>query len=135
MADNEHRSLDELLKKLPPEDAGEIVKSVVKVATDAIDSSVSRLTSDLVPKVFELVREQLGFSDAVLAEIQNISSESGDSYEDLLLKALLLYKAALEATQKGQRLVVVGPDYRFIREIVGIGSANREPVESGSNAR
>ena len=77
----------------------------------------------------------LGLTDTVLAEVEDLTSKTGDTKEDLLLKALTLYEAALEARQKGQRLVLVGPDYRFIQEIVGIDRVKPETATSGNIAK
>lgn len=134
MADNEQRGLDEVLNKLPPEDADAIVKEVVAIMKDAADTTRSRVI-EAVPDILRSMREKLGYSDAVMDEIEDISSKTGDTREDTLLKALVLYEAALEANQKGQRLVLVGPDYRFIREIVGFDRVDREPVQAGNSAR
>ncbi len=113
MAVHQERGLDELLDKLPPEDAKEVVKDLV----------------------FDSIRETLGHSDAVMAEVDDLTSKTGDTKEDLLLKALTLYEAALEATQKGQRLVLLGPDYQFIQEIVGIDRVKPEAATSGTTAK
>jgi hypothetical protein len=37
----------------------------------------------------------------------------------VLLKARSLYEAAIDARKKGQRVVLVGRDYPFIKDIVG----------------
>lgn len=108
MADERERKLDAILNKLPLEDTKEIVKALV----------------------FDSIRETLGQSDAVMAMVEDLTSETGDTREDLLLKALILYDAALKAKRKGQRLVLVEPDYRFIREIVGIDREDRAHTET-----
>ena len=83
MADDRERGLDAILNKLPLEDAKEIVKGLV----------------------FDSIREgRLGQSDAVRAMVEGLTSETGDTREDRLLKALILYEAAVEAVRKGQRL-------------------------------
>ncbi len=130
MADEQERTLDDLLKKLPAEDAKEIVKAVASLTKDM----VAQLKKDLAPDIVKLVQEMVGHSDAVMAEVADLEDKTGDTREDVLLKALSLYEAALEAKQKGQRLVVVGPDYRFIREIVGFDRAGREPAQSRNHA-
>jgi hypothetical protein len=57
--------------------------------------------------------------------VEDLALKTGDSSEDVLLKALALYEAAIEARKKGQRLVLVGRDYQFIREIVGFGKESQ----------
>jgi hypothetical protein len=44
--------------------------------------------------------------------------------------ASVLHEAAIEARPKGQRLVLVGSDYKFIKEIMGF-----EPMKPGSMQR
>jgi hypothetical protein len=95
------------------EDAKEIMKSLI------VDS----------------IRESLGHSDAVMTMVDDLTSETGDTREDVLLKALILFEAALKATQKGQRLVLVESDYRFIREIVGIDRLKPEAATSENIAK
>jgi hypothetical protein len=130
MADNQERGLDTLLNKLPPEDARQFVEVTQNIIVGAIKAHVPDLAA-----VFDSVRETLGHTDAEMAEVEEITSKTGDTREDALLKALLLYEAALEAKRNGQRLVLVGSDYRFIREFVGLDRADQQPVQSGLNAR
>jgi hypothetical protein len=113
MAVHQDRGLDELLDKLPREDAKDIVKSLI------VDS----------------IRETLGQSDAVMAMVDDLTSETGDTREDLLLKAMILFETALKATRKGQRLVLVESDYRFIQEIVGIDRLKPEAATSENIAK
>jgi hypothetical protein len=112
MAVHQDRGLDELLDNLSREDAKEIVKSLI------VDS----------------IRETLGHSDAVMTMVDDLTSETGDTREDLLLKAMILFETALKATRKGQRLVLVESDYRFIQEIVGIDRLKPEAATSGNIA-
>ena len=130
MAENERTGLDEVLKKLPPEDAGIIVKYVV----DAMNDTRSTLKHYL-PEIVDTTLRRFGISGSVMRELGEIATETGEGFEDVLLKALVLYKAAVEATRKGQRLVIVGPDYRLIREIVEIDSPVEEPLSSSGGVK
>jgi hypothetical protein len=134
MAVQQERGLDALLNKLPPDDAKEFVKAVTAIMKDAADSTRETVLGTL-PDILRFVRETLGYTDSVLAEVEDLTNKTGDTREDLLLKALTLYEAALEATQKGQRLVLVGPDYRFIQEIVGIDRVKPEAATSGTTTK
>jgi hypothetical protein len=134
MPEDQERTLDELLKKLPPEDAKAMVKALANITQAMVDKSLTQLKKDLAPDILRLIQGMMGHSDAVIAEVADLENKTGDTREDVLLKALSLYEAALEAKQKGQRLVVVGPDYRFIREIVGFDRAGREPAQSRNHA-
>ena len=127
MADEQGKGLDAILKKLSPEDARLFMKAVADTTFEAVEARI--------PGLFGSVRDMLGYTDAVLAEVEDLTNKTGDTREDLLLKALTLYEAAFEATQKGQRLVLVGPDYRFIQEIVGIDRVKPEAATSGSLAK
>ncbi|MFI5456099.1 MAG: hypothetical protein ACHRXM_11680 [Isosphaerales bacterium] len=71
-------------------------------------------------------KKALGHSDAVLNAVDEIANKTSDTKEDVLLKALSLYEAAIDAKRKNQRLVLVGPEYQFIREIVGFDELKRE---------
>ena len=122
MADDQEPGLDAILKKLSPEDAKQLMRIVVETAMDAVEARI--------PGLFGSVRDMLGYTDTVLAEVEDLTNKTGDTREDVLLKALILYEAAVDATQKGQRLVLVEPDYRFIREIVGIGRDDRVHTET-----
>lgn len=149
MADDKNRGIDELLNELPPEDARRIVETLGRSLSQAVlDNIQSKIKTEFMPNIRKYIQdmsgnpefrkdiqEMTGYSDAVASEVEAITSETGDSKEDVLLKALLLYEEALEASQNGQRLVVVGPDYRYIKEIVGLRRGEPEPAPSGNNAR
>ena len=51
---------------------------------------------------------------------------TGESKEDLISKAMTLYEAALDARDKGNRLVILTQDYQFVREIIGFGTNRHE---------
>ena len=125
MAENERTGLDEVLKKLPPEDAGIIVKYVV----DAMNDTRSTLKHCL-PEIVDTTLQSLGISDSVMRELRKVASETGEGFEDVLLKALVLYKAAVEATHKGHRLVIVDDEYQLIREIMDVTSPVNETLAS-----
>jgi hypothetical protein len=127
MAEQQEGKLDKLLDRMPPEDAKEIVKAVVAIVKDTADTSRGTVIKAM-PDILRSVREMLGHTDTVMAKVDDLTSKTGDTREDILLKALILYEAALEAKRKGQRLVVVGPDYRFVREIIGIDRDRRDRI-------
>lgn len=58
-------------------------------------------------------------SEPVAEAVDELVEKTGDNREDLLLKALVLYEVAIDASRKGQRLALLGHDYRLIREITG----------------
>jgi len=59
-------------------------------------------------------------------EVDDLARKTGDAAEDVLLKALTFYEVATDPVKKRQRLALPGPDYRFIREIVGRGQPDPE---------
>lgn len=89
---------------------------------------------DVVPSVISSIRAELGQSDAVLRAVFEIVDKTGDTKEGVLLKALSLYEAAVDANRKHQRLVVVGPEYQFIKEIVGFDESHIEPNQHADAA-
>jgi hypothetical protein len=129
MADVDLESkVDEILRKLPPEDSTLIIRATINKVLD-------QLKDVLIQPVGESLGQSLGNSDAVLLAADELAKSTGETSEDVLLKALTLYEAAIEAKEKGQRLILAGPDYRFIREIVGFDPASPQPVGSENVAR
>ena len=45
-----------------------------------------------------------GYTEAVSEAVRQLAARTGDTNEDVLLKALALYEAALDASEKGERL-------------------------------
>jgi hypothetical protein len=116
---DQEKRLSEILKELPPERAANLIKLIIGMVW-------SELRSIVVPETLDTIRDQLGHSDVVLRAVEELTEKTTDSREDVLLKALSLYDAAIEAKKRNQRLVLVGPDYQFIREIVGFDRTKQE---------
>ena len=76
----------------------------------------------------------LDHSDNMIVAVDELAKKTGDTKEDILFKALTLYEAAIEARQKGQRLVLVGSDYKFIKEIIGFEQMKPESLQPASVA-
>ena len=115
----QEKKLGEILKNVPPEKAGELIKFIMGMVT-------TNLMDRVVPESFNRIREVLGHSDVVLGVVNDLAEKTADSREDVLLKALSLYEVAIEAKQRNERLVLVGHDYQFIREIIGLEQRNRD---------
>ena len=90
-------------------------------------SLMSSIQSKLDPLIRELVSKS-SRSEAVNLALANIMAKTGTSENDVLLLALTLYDLAVDAAEKGQRLVLLDRDYRFVREIVGLGLNKPETV-------
>jgi hypothetical protein len=117
--------LSELVKTVPPEKALALVRAVM-------DRVTTMFKDEVIPESVNLIRQELGKSDAVTRNVDEIARNTGDSREDVLLKALSLYEAAIDAKRKNQRLVVVGPDYHFIKEIVGFEQARCDAAQASA---
>lgn len=125
--ENVERKVNEVLQKLSPEDADFIIQATAAKVLDQLKDG------GVFQQAFESAQRTLGHSDNVIVAVDDLARKTGDTKEDILFKALALYEAAVEAKQMGQRLVFVGPDYRFIKEIIGFDprkpeSAQRESV-------
>jgi hypothetical protein len=123
---NEDEKLDQLLKKVPPDEAAGIVKNIAEmVMRQLTDGVIQRIVNESLDDM----QQSLGHTDAVLGAVEDLVQKTGDTNEDVLLKALALYDAAIKARQKGQRLVLVGGDYQFVREIVGFDQEKRRSAQ------
>jgi hypothetical protein len=123
---NEDEKLNQLLKKVPPGEAVGIVKDITEMVMRQLkDGGVQRIVNESL----DGMRQSLGHTDAVLGAVEDLVQKTGDTNEDVLLKALALYDAAIKARQKGQRLVLVGRDYQFVREIVGFDQEEQRPAQ------
>jgi hypothetical protein len=126
--DDQEKRLDELLQDVPPEKSKVLLQIIGK-------SVLSEIQQKIIPQTIAAIRKELGHSDVVLDAVDELASKTTDTREDVLLKALSLYEAAVEAKQRGQRLVVVGPEYQFIREIIGFDQLERESARHEKVAR
>ncbi len=119
---------NEIFQKIPPEDYDLIIQAAAIKVLDQVKEV-------LIKPCIESTMRSRGYSDAVLLAADELAESTGETSEDVLLKALTLYEIALDAKKKGQRVILTGPDYHFIREIVGFDqaiseSAGRESVAS-----
>jgi UDP-N-acetyl-D-mannosaminuronic acid transferase (WecB/TagA/CpsF family) len=118
---------NEVLQKLSPEDANLIIQATVTKVLDQIKDRVFR-------QAFDSAQQVLGDSDNMIVAVDDLAKKTGDTKEDILFKALALYEAAIDAKQKGQRLVLLGSDYRFIKEIIGFEQMKPESRQPESVA-
>jgi hypothetical protein len=129
MSDNDfERQFDEAVKDVPPEKVMRLMKTLLAQIADSVKETI-------VPQSIDMFRQQLGYTDAVANAVNEITHRTSDSREELLLKALSLYETAIEAKQNDQRLVLVGPEYRFIREIIGFDQIKSENHLPASTAK
>jgi hypothetical protein len=129
MSDSDfERQFDEAVKDVPPEKVMQLMKILLAQIADGVKETI-------VPQSIDMIRQQLGYTDAVANAVNEITHRTSDSREELLLKALSLYETAIEAIQKDQRLVLVGPEYRFVREIIGFDQIKSENHLPASTAK
>ena len=60
-------------------------------------------------------------SELVIETLAGITSKTGLSPDEVLVLALTLYDVAVDAVQRGERLVLLDSDYRYVREVTGLG--------------
>ena len=78
---------------------------------------------------FENRSRELVRSEGVSEALDRLVEKTGDNREDLLQMALTLYEVVIDAVNKGQRVALLGPDYQFVREIVGFNRPKSEANE------
>ena len=61
-------------------------------------------------------------TDDMMALIDSMTRESGDSRQDVLWKGLTLYLKASEAEREGRKLAILDDDDVIVEEILGIGA-------------
>lgn len=125
-----------LVSDLPPSESKDLVEFIRHQIGDELQNnpSISDFFKDQiieqlrrVPSV-ELFSSLFEDSTANVDALLRLVEKTGDTPEDVLLKALTLYEVAFDAThEENQRLVLATHDYDFVREIVGLG---KEEVET-----
>lgn len=124
--------IKEIVNKLPRDDIETLFAYILKTTEEVTERLLSkeleqRMATHLRGSIADAFRDR-GFTEAVTQTLDQLVYRTGDSKEDILLKALSLYEEALRAFEQGERLAVLGKDYRFIREIVGFEHTDRKPA-------
>jgi hypothetical protein len=126
MANSEEtQKTPEFLKRFTPEERDEFLVFMRNQIRLMLEQN-----SDFEKRSRDLVRSE-GVSEA----LDRLVEKTGDNRGDLLQMALTLYEIVIDAVNKGQRLALLGPDYRFIREIVGFKPPKSEVNEPETVAR
>ena len=81
-----------------------------------------------------MISEKAARSESVSAALRGVVEKTGEATEEALLNALTLYEVAIDAVKQGQRLALLSKDYRYIREIVGVGHPKLETADHESFA-
>jgi hypothetical protein len=124
MAEDVNDKIGQLVRKLAPGELEALLaliqKSTAEYVEKHLNSELEGTLKSFAQHVAAAELHQRGYTEAVAIAVNELAARTGDSREDVLLKALALYAAALDASEKGERLAVLGRDYKFIREIVGL---------------
>ena len=123
---DEDEALDRLLKTVPPDEAKGIVKSVADMVMRRLKGGYVQL---VVNESLDRMRQELGHSDAVLGAVEDLVERTGDSSEDVLLKAGPL-RGRDKRQKRASAFVLVGRDYHFVREIIGFDQETQESCAS-----
>ncbi len=137
----EDQRIREIFNRFPREDLETLFAFIQKSTEEVVEKLLSKelenkLAAHLRGSIASAFRE-VGFTEAVTEALDQLASRTRDPKEDILLKALSLYEEAIRVFASGERLAVLGKDYRFIREIVGFDHGDRVPVatEAASGSR
>lgn len=116
---NRDAEIIDILGKLPKDQSLKLM--------DLIKSAVVEAVRQEIPTVVEDLRRSEGLGEGVVGLTRLLAARSNESYENTLMKALTLYGAALDATEKGNRLAVLSPDDDIVHEIIGFDPVGLSP--------
>lgn len=133
-----------LLKSLPSEQRGQVIRSFVSMIEPTIKSALEEsfrdslegslrdsikaalsepaVQSEMTVVIGGALRE-LGYTDEITRFVRTLAERSHNSKEAVLRKALNLFKFALDTRDEGNRLSVLSPDDEIVHEIVGFEPA------------
>jgi hypothetical protein len=135
--EDEAQRTPRFLEKLSDQDREEFADLVKKQVIELLAKGlVEKQITELIekdPYLGKNLREAVN-SEAVFLAMDKLVEKTGDSREDLLLKALTLYEVVTDAISKGQRLALLTQDYRFVREIIGLVNPKSEAARRASVA-
>jgi hypothetical protein len=83
---------------------------------------VRRAIRQTVPLAIEESLEHLGYDQEVAGLVQLLAARSNDAKDEVLRKALTLYGLALDAREKGNKVVIVNSDDYIIHDVIGFDS-------------
>ncbi len=88
-----------------------------------LEASIRRMVKSAVrkalPAAIKSATERLGHDAEVAGLVRLLASRSNDAREEVIRKALTFYGLALDAREKGNKVVIVGPDDEIIHDVVG----------------
>jgi hypothetical protein len=117
--DTKTRELKEVLGRVPPEDVEKLVPLLVEV----LGQKVSEKFDKLLPAWLESYKYVLGVTEEVGSLASRLAYEYRMPPSEVLLKALGLFKLALDARARGNRISILDQDDVIVQEIVGFEPA------------
>ena len=75
-----------------------------------------------LPAAIEEATRSRRYDEEIAGLVQLLAARSNEVKEEVIRKALTLYGLALDAKEKGNKVVIVGPDDEIIHDVVGFES-------------
>ena len=121
MTSEEKKRIAEGLRRIPPED----LENLVDLMSERVGELVSQSFESVLSSRLERYRNTRGLTDDVNDLSSRIAREYQMSPSEVLLKALGLFKLALDANFEGNRIAILDQQDEIVQEIVGL-----EPSEA-----
>ena len=86
--------------------------------------SIRKALREELPSAIREAIEEVGSPAEIAGMIRLIAAKSSDGRDAVLRKALTLYGLAIDALEKGNRMVILNPEDEILHEINGIGLLN-----------
>jgi hypothetical protein len=113
--DAKTRELTEVLRRVPTE----VVEKLGPLLGEVVGQLVSEKLKEFLPAWLDDFQDALGVTEEVGSLASRLSREYRMPPSDILLKALGLFKLALEARARGNRLAILDGNDEIVQEIVG----------------
>ena len=99
------------------------------MATEVIEGISPEVIRELIDDVRELkartATRSSEYTPDMAALTRMLAARSNDSLEKALLKALTLYGLALDAREKGNRLVIINDEDEIIHDVIGFDTSDQ----------
>jgi len=103
---NEKKAVERIFENLPAEEKNDFINSFLGMIRPALETAVH----DLMKRGQNVAMEGL---------IKSLAALSHESSDEVLKKALNLYRFVLEARKEGNRVAILNPDDEIVHEVVG----------------
>ena len=118
MTSEEKKTIAEGLARIPPED----LENLVDLMSERVGELVSNSFESFFFAELERCQNSRGLADDVNDLSSRIAREYRMSPSEVLLKALGLFKWALDADTKGNRIAILDQQDDIVQEMVGLQS-------------